>query len=143
MHKRFSVAALVIGMIFVPLAGRLCAADEKSDSGAALALRLTELAQRILRAASPPRDETIGQATANGSEADRFNALLALLRSNPCQPDLIIELSRQLAANGLVNDAIKWYNFAGLIWQHSHQAPLIPIIIEVASEYFVGDQMQQ
>ena len=64
MHKRFSVAALVIVMIFVPLAGRLCAADEKSDSGAALALRLTELAQRILRAESAPSDPAMRQAQA-------------------------------------------------------------------------------
>ena len=56
MRKRLSVAAAVIAMIFASLAGRLCAADEKSDSGAALALRLTELAQRILRAESAPSD---------------------------------------------------------------------------------------
>jgi hypothetical protein len=78
-----------------------------------------------------------------GSDAERFNAVLALLRSNPCSPDLILEAARDLAANGLVNDSLKWYNYAGSVWQHSRELPPIPIIIEVACEYFVGDQMQQ
>jgi len=42
-----------------------------------------------------------------------------------------------------VNDALKWYNYAGTACQRSRQTPPISVILEVASEYFVGDQAQQ
>jgi tetratricopeptide (TPR) repeat protein len=83
------------------------------------------------------------QTTAGGSQAERFNALLALMRSNPCVADLVVEVARELASAGLVNDALKWYNYAGIIWQRSRQVPPLAIIVEVASEYFIGDQIQQ
>jgi tetratricopeptide (TPR) repeat protein len=274
MHKRNSVAAALMLTFVLALATRLPAAEEKVESGPALALRLTELAQRILRGESAPSDaamrqaqallkaavqcdpseprymrlvadsqialhdnagaletlsamrklqpedqirqleyidlvvdtmETVDkkldylnpllpndaiapeirsaiawrcamlllekrqqtdaddmvkkaltlnplnwqalqyqyqQAAASGSDADRLSALLALLRSNPSTPDLIVEVARILAANGLVTDSIKWYNYAGLVWGRSRQIPPIPIILEVSSEYFVADQMQ-
>ncbi|HEV8292364.1 MAG TPA: hypothetical protein VGP94_10590, partial [Tepidisphaeraceae bacterium] len=275
MHKGKSVAAAVMMMVVLALGGRLYAADEKSDSGAALALRLTELAQWILRAEATPSDagmrqaqallkaarecdpnepryarlladsqialhdnagaletitalrkltpedqvaqieyidlvvdrmETVDQklvylqglvpneaiapeirsaaawrcamlllekrqtsdadamvkqaltlnpvnwqalqyqyqqAIANGSQAERFNALLALMRSNPSVPELVLQVARELASAGLVNDSLKWYGYAGSAWQKSRQSPPLPIVLEVTSEYFVSDQMQQ
>jgi tetratricopeptide (TPR) repeat protein len=275
MRIRKSVAAAVMVLVIGSLGGRLCAADETSDSGPALAVRLTELAQRILRGESAPSDaamrqaealliaatkcdpkeprywrlladaqinlhdnagalETLTtlrklipddqvaqlefidlwvdrfqtvdqkldylrgllsldviapeirsaaawrcatllnekrqtsdvdamvkqaltlnplnwqalyyqyqQATANGSQIERFNALLALMRSNPCHPELILEIARELASAGLVTESLKWYNYGGTAWQRGRQVPPIPVIIEVASEFFVADQMQQ
>src|SRR4051794_13883247 len=64
MLKRKSVAAAVMVILFGSLVGRLCAADEKSDSGAALAMRLTELAQRILRGEAAPSEPGLRQAEA-------------------------------------------------------------------------------
>jgi hypothetical protein len=83
------------------------------------------------------------QATENGSQLERVNALLALMRSNPTAPDLILQLARELASAGLVNDSLKWYNYADSAWQKSRQSPSLPVILEVCSEYFVSDQMQQ
>src|SRR5207237_3777226 len=83
------------------------------------------------------------QASAGGTQVDRVNGLLALMRSNPCVPELVLALARELASAGLVNDSLKWYNFAGSAWQKSRQSPPLPIILEVTSEYFVSDQMQQ
>src|SRR5258706_1067686 len=57
------------------------------------------------------------QVTASGSQVERFNALLALMRSNPCVPDLIVQVARELASAGLVTDSLKWYNYAGSAWQ--------------------------
>src|SRR6266850_434994 len=275
MHRRKSVAAAVMVMVVLALGGRLYAAEEKSESGPALALRLTELAQRILRSEPAPSDaamrqaeallnaavkcdptepryarlladsqitlhdnagaletltalrdlqpddqvrqieyidlvvdrkETVDlkldylqglvpneliapeirsaaawrcamlllekrqttdadkmvkqaltlnplnwqalyyqyqQATANGSQVERFTALLALLRSNPCAPDLIVEVGRELGSAGLVTDSLKWYNYAGTAWARSQRLPPLAVIMEVCSEYFVSDQMQQ
>jgi tetratricopeptide (TPR) repeat protein len=83
------------------------------------------------------------ETTANGSRADRVDALLALMRSNPCKPDLVFQLAQELAAAGMVTDALKWYDYAGRTWAKMHQNPPIPALLEVASEMFLGDQPQQ
>src|SRR2546421_1239900 len=83
------------------------------------------------------------QASAGGSSVERFNALLALMRSNPCVPDLIIEVARELASAGMVSESLKWYTYGGSASQRARQVPPLPIIIEVASEFFIGDQIQQ
>jgi tetratricopeptide (TPR) repeat protein len=83
------------------------------------------------------------QAASSGTQVDRVNALLALLRSNPSQPELILSVARELASAGLVSDALKWYNYAGTAWQKARQSPSLATILEVCSEYFVSDQMQQ
>ena len=82
------------------------------------------------------------QAAGGGSQVDRVNALLALMRSNPAQPELILSLARELASAGLVNDSLKWYDYAGRAWKQSRQSPSLATILEVCSEYFVSDQMQ-
>src|SRR5437870_5665787 len=64
MRKCKSVAAAVMVMIVLTLLARPCAAQESSESGAALALRLTELAQRILRGEAAPSDAGMRQAQA-------------------------------------------------------------------------------
>jgi len=275
MRKRKSAAAAVMVMVVCAFAGRLCAADETSDSGQAMAFRLTELAQRILRAEAAPsnpgmrqaealliaatkcdpreprywrllvdsqialqdkagaleslsalrkltpddqvaqleyidlvvdRMETVDQklgylqglvpneviapelrsaaawrcamlllekrqtsdadamvkqavtlnplnwqalyyqyqqASSTGSQPERFNALLALMRSNPCVPDLVVQVARELASAGLVNDSLKWYHYAGLAWQRGRQVPPLTVLVEVASEFFIGEQGQQ
>ena len=64
MLKSKSVAAAVIALFVGALAARLCAAEENNESGPALALRLTELAQRILRSESAPSTAAMRQAEA-------------------------------------------------------------------------------
>jgi len=83
------------------------------------------------------------QVNASGTSVERFNALLALMRSNPCVPDLIVEVARELASAGMVSESLKWYTYGGAAWQRGRQAPPLGIIIEVASEFFIGDQLQQ
>src|SRR4051812_18096165 len=64
MLKRKSVAAAVMVIVFGLLVPRLHAVEEKNDSGAALALRLTELAQRMLRSEAAPSNAAMRQAAA-------------------------------------------------------------------------------
>src|SRR4051794_26810903 len=72
-----SVAAAVVVMVVGLFGGRLCAADDTSDSGPALAYRLTELAQRILRAEAAPSNAAMRQAQA---------LLIAATKSDPKEP---------------------------------------------------------
>ncbi len=83
------------------------------------------------------------QAMANGSAPDRFNAALGLMRANPADPDLIIQIARELAGAGLVKDSITWYHHAGTVWGRARQVAPLEIIIEVASQMFLDDQQQQ
>src|SRR5258706_9442435 len=77
MHRRKSVAGAVMVMVVLALGGRLYAAEEKSESGPALALRLTELAQRILRSEPAPSDAAMRQAEA---------LLKAAVKCDPTEP---------------------------------------------------------
>src|SRR5258706_2992700 len=72
-----SVAAAVMVLVIGSLGGRLCAADDTSDSGPALAFRLTELAQRILRGEAAPSSPAMRQAEA---------LLIAATRLDPKEP---------------------------------------------------------
>src|SRR5256714_8121722 len=64
MHRLKSVAAAVMVLVIAFWGRGLSAADDTSDSGPAIAFRLTELAQRILRAESAPSNAAMRQAEA-------------------------------------------------------------------------------
>jgi tetratricopeptide (TPR) repeat protein len=83
------------------------------------------------------------QAAATASAGDRFNAMLALLRANPNNPNLILQVSRELASAGLVKESLLWYQHAGVAWGRARQAPPLAVVIEVAAEMFIDGQMQQ
>jgi hypothetical protein len=72
--------------------------------------------------------------------AERFAMRLAMLRSNPAQPELIVAIAQDLAGAGLPAESIQWYKYlAGYV---DRQGSGIPpdISVQVAAQaYLNGD----
>jgi len=76
------------------------------------------------------------QASAGGSSVERFNALLALMRSNPCVPDLIIEVARELV-HVLYNDLTLVVGGLELLARAKRETGM-PIVSEVLDPHDVA-----
>lgn len=109
---------------------------DKSDQMLDEALKLDPINLKALRAKySGLAPET--------SSADRMKLLLDMLRSNPAQPILIGNVAQELAAAGLVNDSVKWYNFAGTAVSKGANISaddMRPLMLNTASEMFIASQ---
>ncbi|HEX8522822.1 MAG TPA: hypothetical protein VF669_11235 [Tepidisphaeraceae bacterium] len=78
--------------------------DEESLKMVDQALRLNPLNLRALRI----RYQTLK----NGTPTERLAAMLAMLKSNPAQPALLLAVAQDLADAGLLQPALQWYNVA-------------------------------
>jgi tetratricopeptide (TPR) repeat protein len=79
----------------------------------------------------------------DGTTYERTGALLAMLRANPAQPDVMARLAGELAAAGLPGESIAWYNWAFNAAARLNR-PLDPIVlVDATSEAFIGDQYRQ
>ena len=68
--------------------------------------------------------------------AQRAALLVAMLRSNPEQPDAFLSAARIAGSAGLTKEAIDWYTRAAYLLRSSPD-----ILLEAASELFLNDQL--
>lgn len=72
--------------------------------------------------------------------AERVTQLLAMLRANPAQPVAMTRLALHLAAAGLVNDSVTWFQTAMGVFRSTHETPSFEFGQGAAAELFLDDR---
>ncbi len=73
---------------------------------------------------------------------ERAHIEVAMLRSNPNQFGIMVDLAQQLADVGLVDESLNWFTQAGLLANMSHSASPRDYVLRYAVEAFIADQNQ-
>jgi tetratricopeptide (TPR) repeat protein len=76
---------------------------------------------------------------ADAPPAERVGALLAMVRANPAQPDVVARVGRELADAGLARDALDWYGRALQVYRQMGVAPGSEFAIDYASTLLLND----
>ena len=74
--------------------------------------------------------------------ADHAAVLLAMLRSNPAQPDVISELANLLASQGITDKAIEWYTAALRVYPRTGRVYPEGFISSVGAQLLLAGQAQ-
>ncbi len=78
----------------------------------------------------------------HGGAADRVDGLLALLRANPIQPQVLQALGYELAHDGLPEAAVGWFSAAYQLNARLGKGNDRKFLLDLASELFVAGQTQ-
>ncbi len=74
----------------------------------------------------------------NAPVADRIRLLLAMLRSSPIQPDIMVGVASQLAQQGMVAESMFWYE------QTSQRYQLGPVdVLDYIAQLLIADRPEQ
>ncbi|HZZ43898.1 MAG TPA: hypothetical protein VFE58_13255 [Tepidisphaeraceae bacterium] len=107
---------------------------EQAEKMLATALRLNPLNIDALRM-------QYQKTATKGTALERTNAMLALLRANPGQAQVMAALAEQLASVGLPAASLEWFNMAGGLGVKAGMPPSPGFIAGYVSELIVGGQM--
>jgi tetratricopeptide (TPR) repeat protein len=70
----------------------------------------------------------------------RVKLLIEMIKANPLQPDVVAELSSQLAEFGLIKPSLEWYFQAMLLYQRTGQSVPLELAIEYGAEQFLAER---
>lgn len=77
---------------------------------------------------------------ASSSPAERTTLMLALLRGNPAQASVVIDLARELAAAGLSADSLYWYGLGLQLTTASQMPPSSDMVVGYVSELLLANE---
>jgi tetratricopeptide (TPR) repeat protein len=80
--------------------------------------------------------------SAGGTPLERTAALLALLRANPAQPQVMAAIATQVADVGLAGPALEWYSGAGALGARMGVAPSPQFVTGYVSQLFVAGHVE-
>ncbi|CAN5456651.1 hypothetical protein BH09PLA1_BH09PLA1_14770 [soil metagenome] len=108
---------------------------QESEANTALddAIKLSPLNIEALRA---KYDRTGAAAT----DPERIAMLLALLRSNPAQPDVMAQIAHELSDNGILDQALAWYSASFNLSGRIGRGRYMPDFIDYAASLLVSGQ---
>jgi hypothetical protein len=107
--------------------------DADAEAMLATALRLNPVNLEALRMNYDRVSET-------GTSYERAGALLAMLRSNPAQPDVMARLAGELAAAALPMESIAWYQSAFNAAMRTGKLLEPIVLVDAAAEMLIADQ---
>ncbi|MBC8107327.1 MAG: hypothetical protein H7Z14_12110 [Anaerolineae bacterium] len=107
--------------------------DSEANSALDDAIKLSPLNMEALRA----RYERQGAAA---SDADRLAMLLAILRSNPAQPEVEAQIARELSDNGILDQALRWYETSFYLSGRMGRGLSLPDYTDYAATLLVNGQ---
>jgi tetratricopeptide (TPR) repeat protein len=73
-----------------------------------------------------------------GTQLEKTGALLALLRANPLQPDIMWALARSVAQAGLVKDSVRWFDATLAVTQRTGRPLSAGLLSDYASALYVS-----
>jgi len=76
----------------------------------------------------------------DATPAERVSQLLAMLKVNPGQPEVVNGLALHLAAAGLINEAVQWFHFTDNLYHTVHQSPSFAFGQGAGAELFLADR---
>ncbi len=74
------------------------------------------------------------------SDFQKAQALLAMVKANPLQPQVVAELAERLADFGLVRQSLDWYFDAIKLYQMSQQPIPLDLAIDYGAEQFLAER---
>ncbi len=74
------------------------------------------------------------------SEFQKVQVLIAMVKANPMQPDVVAELSDRLADFGLVKQSLDWYLAAVRLYQKTGTPIPLDLALNYAAEQFIAER---
>jgi tetratricopeptide (TPR) repeat protein len=75
-----------------------------------------------------------------GLPLERIHVLLEMVRSNPCQRDVLEALAKQLSESGLADASLEWYRRVLLVGDRAGIAPDIDTLLDYAAQSYAAGQ---
>lgn len=107
--------------------------DTDADTAIDDALKLNPLNMEALRAKFERRG-------ARATDAERLAMMLSILRSNPAQPDVMAQIARELADNGVLDQALAWYQSSFGLSGRLGRGLNLPDFIDYAATLLIAGQ---
>lgn len=104
------------------------------------AKRYTDLALKLMPLSPDALQLAHAQMDDSAPAGERITLLLQMLRSNPSQNLIMSELAEELAAAGLVDSALQWYQNLFLLYQRMGVSAPPEQMVDYAAELVIANQ---
>jgi tetratricopeptide (TPR) repeat protein len=107
--------------------------DAEAEGMITQALRLDSLSMPALRL----QYQSVAR---QGSTLERIHVLLDMVRSNPCQRDVLEELAKQLSEAGLADASLEWYRQVLVVCDRAGTVPDVDTVLDFAAQSYAAGQ---